>query len=109
MNVIVLPWVLDYLKELSETLYQKEYFGFRETAEKYGMELLDEIHEQLPKRLHKSAPSHFDRYGKDMDYAVFRKNRNTSWYVFFTTYEVEKEVFYLVRYIANNHTIAQYL
>ena len=46
-----------------------------------------------------------------MEYAVFKKSKRTSWYIFFNTYEDEQtgEDIYLVRYIGNNHTIAQYL
>ena len=32
-----------------------------------------------------------------------------AWYVFFTTYMEKGEEIYLVRYIANDHTVAQYL
>jgi len=44
-----------------------------------------------------------------MKYAIFIKNRHTSWYVFFKIYRKDREIFYVVRYIANNHEIAQYL
>ena len=49
------------------------------------------------------------RYGKDLYYAVFPKNNRTTWYAFFTKYKENGEIIYLVRYIGNNHTIAQYL
>ena len=109
MNVIIQLDVLKYLEELVEILYIKEYFGFLETSNKYVDELLDDIKINLPTKQHKPAPNYFNRYGKDMEYAVFRKNRHTSWYVFFRVYIKNKEEFYQVRYIANNHTIAQYL
>ena len=109
MRVIILPEVLDYFEDLMEILYQKQYFGFRQSARNYVKELATEIRTNLHKLPHKPAPAHFDRYGKEMDYATFRKNKNTSWYAFFTSYEVENEVIYLVRYVANNHTVAQYL
>lgn len=109
MKVVILPEVLDYFEDLMEILYQKEYFGFRVSARKYVTELIEEIEAYLPIVQQKTAPKYFDRYGKNMNYAVFCKNKRTSWYVFFTTYEVENEKIYLVRYIANNHTVAQYL
>jgi len=109
MKVIILPEVLDYFEDLMEVLYQKEYFGFRVSARKYVIELIEEIEAHLPIIQQKPAPSYFDRYGKNMRYATFRKNKQTVWYAFFTTYEVENEKIYLVRYIANNHTVAQYL
>jgi len=109
MKVIVLPKVLDYFEELVIILYEKEYFSFLDTSQKYIDELFDEIKEFLPTRVHKSAPIYFDKYGKDMEYAVFKKSKRTSWYVFFRTYRENGEDVYQVRYIANNHLIAQHL
>jgi len=109
MKVITTPEVKAYFNDLITILYEKEYFGFEESATKYVDGLLDDIITTLPKRPHKPAPAHFDQYGKDMDYAVFSTNKRTSWYVFFISYEVENEMFYLIQYVGNNHTIAQYL
>ena len=71
--------------------------------------LILDIEETLPIRPSKEAPEYFNRWGYGMRYATFRKNRNTQWYVFFNKYKVRGEVTYLVRYISNNHAIAQYL
>ena len=109
MRVIFLPEVYDYFKGLVEILYQKEYFGFQESAHNYVEELVDDILTTLPIRQHKPASSYFDKYGKDMYYATFRKNKQTTWYAFFTKYNENGNTFYLVRHIANNHTVAQHL
>jgi hypothetical protein len=109
MQVILLPEVLKYLEDLTEILYEKGYFLFEETASKYVLELYDDIIISLPTRLHKPAPKRFDKYGKGMKYASFRKSKRTTWYAFFKTYEENGETIYLVRYIGNNHVIAQYL
>jgi len=109
MQVILLPKVLEYLERLAEILYEKGYFSFEETALKYVVELYDDIILTLPTRLHSPAPKYFDRYGKGMKYAVFKKSKHTHWYVFFTTYSKNGQLFYLIRYIANNHLIAQHL
>ena len=109
MQVIILSEVLEYFEDLVIILYEKGYFGFEETALKYVLELYDDIVATLPTRLHKPAPAYFDKYGKSMKYAGFKKNKNTMWYVFFQKYKEDGEMIYLVRYIANNHTIAQYL
>ena len=85
------------------------YISYILKTPKYIKELLLDIKISLPTRLHKPAPKYFNQYGNDMKYAGFKKNRNTTWYVFFETYEENEKVFYLVRYIANNHVIAQYL
>ena len=109
MSVIFTEEVVEYFNDLTSILYEKEYFGFRESALKYVGDLADDIIADLPFKVKKPAPPYFDRYGKDMWYASFRKNRGTQWYVFFTVYRKDDELVYLVRYIANNHTVSQYL
>jgi len=109
MKVIALPEVRQYLKVLSHILYNNGYFGFLDSSEKYVTELFNDIVNTLPERLSKPAPEYFNKYGTGMEYASFKKNKRTTWYVFFETYEDNGEIIYLVRYIANNHTVAQYL
>ena len=109
MNVIAIPEVQQYLQSLKKILFEKEYFGFEESAIKYVNDLFDDIITNLPTKQHYSAPNYFDKYGKNMKYASFRKNKQTTWYVFFRMYKINNEEVYQVRYIANNHTIAQYL
>jgi len=109
MNVIFTPDVLVYFEDLVFTLYYKEYFSFLETSKRYVEELIDDILETLPDRLRKPAPEYFTQYGFCMEYASFKKNKRTTWYVFVEIYEDAGEIIYLVRYIANNHTVAQYL
>ena len=109
MKVLFLPEVRQYLRELQNLLFEKEYFGFEESAVQYVRDLILDIEETLPIRASKEAPVFFNRYGKGMRYASFRKNRNTQWYVFFNKYKEKDEITYLVRYISNNHAIAQYL
>jgi hypothetical protein len=109
MKVTILPEVLEYLEELVIILYEKQYFGSFETSGGYVAELINDINTNLSTKQHKPAPPHFDRYGKGMEYASFRKNRHTAWYVFFRVYRVNGEIICQVRYITNNHVAAQYL
>lgn len=109
MKVLFLPEVRLYFQELQDILFEKEYFGFEESAVQYVRDLIFDIEATLPERVSKIAPPYFNRYGKELRYASFRKNRNTQWYVFFNKYRENGEVIYLVRYISNNHVIAQYL
>jgi hypothetical protein len=109
MKVLVVPEVQVYMQKLVFILFEKGYFSYEDNARKYVKELYDDFKTNLPTRSHKPAPKHFDTYGKNMKYAGFPKNKRTTWYVFFTTYMENGEEIYLVRYIANNHTIAQYL
>ena len=109
MQVILLPEVIDYFSNLAIILYEKGYFSFEETALNYVLELYDDIIATLPIRLHKPAPNYFDRYGENMKYAVFNKNKHTTWYVFFKIYNKNGEKIFLVRYVANNHTVAHHI
>ena len=109
MKVLFLPEVEDYLYELTEILYQKEYFGFKESAVEYVTDLENDIRTNLPNKVKRPAPLIFDKYGKKLLYSTFQKNKTTQWYVFFNIYESKEELIYLVRYISNNHVIAQYL
>ena len=109
MKVETIPEVKEYFNNLVTILYEKEYFGFEEDAIDYVNELVDDITTNLPSKPKKPAPKHFDRYGKGMYYATFRKNKQTQWYAFFKMYKVNDEIIYQVRYISNNHVIAQYL
>jgi len=110
MKVFVLPNVREFFDELESALYEKGYFGFEEQAHRYADELFLDIKNNLPRRQHKKPrTNYFERYGKNLLFASFRKNKQTEWYAFFTTHEVENEKIYLVRYVANNHTVAQYL
>ncbi len=104
-----MPEVEDYLVELSELLHKKEYLGFKEIAVKYISELVLEIKTSLHKRIKKAAPPYFDRYGKGMKSVTLKKNKTTQWYVFFSIYESNNELVYLVRYISNNHVASHHL
>ena len=49
------------------------------------------------------------RYGTDLFYSSFSKNKHTTWYVFYSVHIIEGETIYLVRHLTNNHVIAQHL
>ena len=109
MRVLFLPEVSKQFVELAEILYDKGYMSFLDTALEYSQSLFRDIQSDLPIKVHRKAPAWFDRFGKDMQYASFTKNKHTIWYVFFNVYDVGDEVVYLVRYLSNNHVVAHHL
>jgi len=109
MSVLFVPKVQEYLYELEDILYEKGYYSFEESAFKYVDDLIYDIKTNLSYKQHKPAPKYYDQYGKELYYATFKKNRQTSWYVFFSKYIENEEIIFLVCYIGNNHTEAQYL
>jgi hypothetical protein len=56
----------------------KKGISIKEQAQKYVDGLVDDIQNNLPEKRHKPAPSHYDKYGKDMYYAAFTKNKRTT-------------------------------
>ncbi len=109
MKIVFLPEVLDYFNDLTTILYEQEYFGFEESALAYVDELIDNIKGSLHIKLSRKAPTYFNKYAKDIQYAIFRKNKKTQWLVFFTIYKNGNELIYLVRHISNNHVDAHNL
>ena len=109
MKVLAKPEVVEYLDNLVDILFEKNYFSYVEEAIDYVEELRYDIKKNLPIKLHKPVPKYYDKYGKNLYYAVFRKNKRTSWYAFFSKYAENGETIYLVCYIGNNHTEAQHL
>ena len=109
MRVLFTLKVREHTIYLIRILYEKEYFGFEEAAKKYVDDLIIDIKMNLPTMQHKPAPKYFDKYGKGMYYASFKKNKQTTWYAFFSKYKEKEETTYLIRYIANNQIVAQYL
>ena len=109
MKVIILPKALQYLDKIAFILFEKQYFSYLETSIRYVDDLIDDINANLAKKQHKPAPPYYDEYGKKLYYAVFKKNKRTSYYVFFSKYNDNGQIVYLICYIGNNHTEAQHL
>lgn len=105
MKVIYHKNVAGYLNELVDILYDKEYFGFKDAAYDYVDWIFEQIESSIHRKLKKPAPKHFDKYAQGLSYVVYKRNGNTSWYVFFQ----KEEDIYLIYYIGNNHNCAQYL
>lgn len=105
MKIIYQPQVVEYLNELVDILYEREYFGFKESAYDYVDWILDRIAKNINTISAKIAPEYFSRYGNNLFYFSLKRNAQTTWYVFFNH---ENDLFY-IRYISNNHMIAQYL
>jgi hypothetical protein len=109
MKVLATAEVSEYFENLVTILYENGYFGTEEFAKKYVNELIYDIKANLPTRTSKPTPKRFEKYGEELRYASFKKNKQTTWYVFFETYEEDEEIIFLVCHIENNHTAAKYL
>lgn len=109
MKVLFLPDVVDQFLNLAEVLYDGGYLGFKDAAIGYSEQLFRDIQANLPIKVRKGAPAFFERYGTDLFYSAFKHSKQTTWYVFYSVHDVDGETTYLVRYLTNNHVIAQHL
>ncbi len=94
-QVVSKPEVSDYITELINVLYDKEYFGFFESSLEYVDKILDFILD-IPNQ--KRKLTHNKRYGKY--YCKYKHNSKTSWYIVF---DIEDDI-YLVSFVTNNHS-----
>jgi hypothetical protein len=104
MKIQYLPEIEIYLFELIELLYKEHYFSFPDQAIDYVQKMRQYIENVIPIAHKRKAPDYFAKYGRDMNYFIYKANARTIWYIFFQ----QKEDIYLIRYISNNHVSAQY-
>ena len=84
--------------ELLLILYTKNYFAFKEDAQKYVDKIYDFIRNNISTYPAKKTPAALSAYGSK--YIICKANARTTWYIFFDVNE-EK---YFVKFITNNHT-----
>ena len=105
ITILYATSVTEYLNNLVDILYENGYFGFRDSAKEYVVDLQKRIESSLPLFTPRLPRYRRKVYGKYSKYITVRKNRRTSYYIFF----IQKDDKYIVTYIGNNHTDAQYL
>ena len=92
--------------ELMDTLYREEYFNSLCEAKEYVSEIAFFFKTEIP-NLHKlgltkKAMPYFEKYGKNLFFAAFRKTKSrTTWYAFFAVFN---DAYFKVVHITNNHT-----
>ncbi|NGM60497.1 hypothetical protein G5B30_01085 [Sphingobacterium sp. SGG-5] len=97
-KVVVLQQdVADFLENLIWILFEKEYFGFEESAQVYVSKIYDFIEFDLVNFPPKRTPHKLRRYGSK--YVFYKANSHTTWYIFFES----RGARYVITYITNNH------
>jgi len=86
-----------YLDKLVVILFNKEYFGYKVTAQEYVDRITHDIERHIDIKKHKPTPPGLRKYGKY--YASFHANKRTTWYVIFN----KRDGLYNINYITNNH------
>jgi hypothetical protein len=106
-KVIIPKEIITYLMDLADTLFEKDYYSYIEYANILIDDILDFIH-TLPHAPHynlsHTAEMRFNRYGRDLQYAFF-KRKSIPHGMFFST----GKVIDILRYITNNHKDGKYI
>jgi len=96
--IILQQDVTDFLERLIQILFEKEYFGFEESAHLYVSKIYDFIEHKLINAITKQTPEKLLYLGSK--YVFYKANNRTTWYVFFEN----RDNRYLITHITNNHT-----
>ncbi len=97
--------VVVYLAGLFDILIEKGYFSFYGSSAQYIDDITGFIKQNIHTAPQKVAPKHFAKYGHNMSYVAYRRNKRTTWYISFE----QTACHYLIRYITNNHVDGQFL
>lgn len=97
VKIELLPEVINFLNNLVKILFQKEYFGFEDSALNYVQNIYDFIENELHNFPHKQTPLNLKRFGSN--YVFYKSNDRTTWYIFFE----RKQNRVLITHITNNH------
>lgn len=81
-EIVLSDTVILFLKELTTTLHQEEYFGFLESAETYVNDLIDGIYTEIRGKNIYHSPEELAHYGKY--YVKVKTTKRTAWYIFFS-------------------------
>lgn len=109
-EIRILPEVEEFLYYLPTELLLEGYKSYYSSAEELVDDIINFI-SQLPLVSHYKLPLsveyHFACYGKNLQYAFFKRKSSpkTTWYIFFS--EFENRI--LVKHITNNWIEGQYI
>ena len=85
------------MNDLIDILFYREYFIYIENAEKYIVDLKNEIENYIDVKQQFASPKKLQNFGKF--YIIISLNNRTSWFVFFD----KRDNRFLIQYITNNH------
>jgi hypothetical protein len=94
-KIILLPEVILQLNNLIKTLYEKEYFGFIDSAFDYTDSIYNFIFKIPNSPYKKTYNNKLGAY-----FSSYKANRNTTWYISFDIYNDK----FIIQNITNNHS-----
>jgi hypothetical protein len=93
------------LDDLILILLKKAYFSYKKTADEYMDDLVDFVVSKIATSVKRVAPPRFKKFGQNLQYIKYKRNQQTTWYIFF----IQNDNRILVTYITNNHVAAQHV
>jgi hypothetical protein len=87
------------LDNLITKLFFKNYFSYLEDSKQYVTDLVEFVEKNIATKTKKPAPIYFLKFGKNLQYITYKRNKRTTWYIFFQ----QKDNKFLVKHITNNH------
>ncbi|GAA3728338.1 hypothetical protein GCM10022422_07860 [Flavobacterium ginsengisoli] len=90
--------VLEYFDNLVFVLFEKEYFGFVESAQIYINKIVDYIKSNISTFPHSKTPDSLRYLGSN--YIFYKTSSRTTWYIFFE----KSNQNYLITGILNNYS-----
>jgi hypothetical protein len=94
-QIIVFEKVRKQLKKINQQLHSKKYFGSKELAKAYVLNLIDFIN-TIPTATHRRTKN--AKHGAY--YCTYKHNSKTTWYV---SFDIEGDL-YNIKNITNNHS-----
>jgi hypothetical protein len=88
----------DYLNELIQILFIKNYFDYIANAVLYKEKIVDFIDNNIQKTSALTSPKDLIQFGSR--FIVYKANARTSWYIFFE----KEDSNFLITHITNNYT-----
>ena len=73
--------VINYLNQLTFTLFKKEYFNYLETSINYKNKIIEFIDENITTFPARKTPFKIDYLGSN--YMFYKSTQRTTWYIFF--------------------------
>ena len=91
--------VIAYLSDLVDTLYEDDYFSYKENAQEYVNNIIDDIYKYVPNPIHhRDTPKELKKRGEN--YVKIKGSKRTTWYVLFN----QSGNRYVVKFVTNNHS-----
>jgi hypothetical protein len=94
-QIIIFEKVRTQLKKINQQLHSKKYFGSKELATAYVLNLIDFIN-AIPTAAHRRTKN--TKHGAY--YCTYKHNSKTNWYV---SFDIEGDL-YNIKNITNNHS-----